>query len=132
MSDNKSILSEDLNKLLENLRAEDSEDNSWISEMYADTDEFKEFVKKSLGTNSKKDFNIKTIGKELVEFKDEKNNPVKVPSEKYIKTLEEKIHRLEEIVRAQNSQIDFLNRKLGDLDGKVKLLNDIMGHFGDV
>lgn len=120
-TDNKSILSESL--------PEDT-DNTWIHDMYADTPEFQEYIKSLNSTDEKNNLAPKIIGKEFVEFKDEKNNPIKVPSEKYVKSLEEKVQRLEEIMRVQNNQINFLNNKFVNMQAQLKTLHDILGQFG--
>jgi hypothetical protein len=117
-------LSNDLSKLLEAL-SEDY-DSSWISDMYSDTPEFQEYVK-SLNEPSKKGFAPKIIGKEFIQFNDEKGNPIKVPSEKYVDNLEEKVVRLEEIMRVQSAQISFLNNKFIKLQEQISVL---IGRFG--
>jgi uncharacterized phage infection (PIP) family protein YhgE len=126
---NKTLISESLNKLLESLP--DESDDSWVSEMYADTPEYEEYIK-SLNANDKSNnFAPKIIGKEYVEFKDAKGNPIKVPSEKYVDSLEEKINRLEEVIRVQNNQLNFLTNKYAEVQGQLKTLQNVLRMFGD-
>jgi hypothetical protein len=129
--ENKSILSNDLTELLENLPNEEvNDDTAWLDDMYSDTQEFKDYMK-SLNHEKKNNIAVKIVGKNFIELTDAKNNPIKVPSEKYISSLEEKVTRLEEVMRVQNNQISFLNSKLVEINGQLKILYDIIGHFSN-
>ena len=107
------------------------EDDSWLDKMYAETPESNAFIKSLNDKKDEGDGIPKPVGHKFVEFKDAKGNKIMVPSEAYVKELENKIARQNQVSRTQDQQIEFLNRKFIEVSKELANLKTVLGWFND-
>lgn len=116
---------------LDNQKTLSEDGKDWLQDMYSDDKETLEFLR-SVSEKKHTENLPKVINKQFIEFKDEKGNFIKVPSEKYVVSLEERLDRLEEVVRIQKSELVFLKNKYLISQQQLKNLESVLNYFNEV
>jgi len=105
---------------------EQENNDAWIVDMYADDPYAEEKLAKKQAAMAHARAHIKRRNKDSLEFMDENGTKLIAPSESYIKDLESKINRQQEIIKIQAGQIAFLSNKFSSLEKDISQLQDAM------
>ena len=107
------------------------EDETWLVDMYADDPNAAENLAKKQAAMAHARSHIKRHSKDTIELHDDKGNKLMASSELYVRELEKKLARQQEIIKIQSSQISFLNSKFTSMQAEIAQLQDSMSFFNE-